>query len=147
MRIVDFNCIKCGNPLQAPEKSTRVLCSVCGTTNSPVGTFSKLKGLVEKNTIPDYDPHKGREPLYQKRENNNEEPDMEHVFDRMMKPPPNEGEEDQAKKPGLAMTALFLLMPLVMIASEMFNIPGILIFAAAAVIFAIFIASKKMKQQ
>jgi LSD1 subclass zinc finger protein len=143
MRIVDFNCIKCGNPLQAPEKSTRVLCSVCGTTNSPGGTFSKLKGLVEKNTIPAVNPYERREPAYHKKWDKNEELDAESIFDQIMKNPPAESEQQQTKKPGLAMTALFLLMPLVMIISEMFNIPAIFIIAAAAVFFAIFIASKK----
>lgn len=143
MRIVDFNCIKCGNHLQAPEKSTRVLCSVCGTTNSPGGTFSRLKGLVEKNTIPAVDPYAGRGPVYNKKGEMNEEPDTESIFDQIMKNPPAEGEQNQTKKPGLAMTAIFLLMPLVMIISEMFNIPGIIIIAAVAVFFAIFIASKR----
>lgn len=143
MRIVDFNCIKCGNPLQAPEKSTRVLCSVCGTTNSPGGTFSKLKGLVEKNTIPGVDPYAGRGPVYNKKRDMNDDTDADSIFEQIMKNPPAEGEDKASNKPGLAMTALFVLMPLIMIISEMFNIPAILIIAAAAVFFAVFIASKR----
>ena len=145
MRIVDFNCIKCGNPLQAPEKSTRVLCSVCGTTNSPGGTLSKLKGLVEKNRIPAVDPYAGREPVYKKKGEMNDDPDAESIFEQIMKNPPAEGEQNASKKPGLAMTALFVLMPMLMIISEMFKIPPVLIIAVVAVFFAVFIASKRKK--
>jgi len=143
MRVVNFNCIKCGNPLQAPEKSARVLCAVCGTTNSPGGTFTKLKGLMEKNTIPGVDPYANKDPVYNKKRNMGEEPDAGSIFGQIMKNPPSEGEEKAAKKPGLAMTALFVLMPLVMIISEIFKIPAIVIIATIAVIFAVFIAFKR----
>lgn len=143
MRVVNFNCIKCGNPLQAPEKSTRVLCAVCGTTNSPGGTFTKLKGLVEKNTIPGVDPYANREPVSYKKGNMQEDLDAESIFDQIMKNPPAEEDQKTPNKPGLAMTALFVLMPMVMIISEMFKIPAIIIFATIAVIFAVYMASKK----
>jgi len=140
MKSVNFNCIKCGNPLQAPEKSERVLCAVCGTINSPGGTFAKLKALAERNTIPantDYkyeSYHTGNgmndnDPFYNDTEG--------HTF-------PDE-EQKSTNKRGLGLTAIFVLMPVIIMISELLKIPSIIILAAAAVIFAVFIASKRKK--
>lgn len=140
MKSVNFNCIKCGYTLQAPEQSTRVLCPACGTTNSPGGTFAKLKALAEKNTIPGqtdykYDSYKNRNSMD---ENNPfyDEPEG-HTF-------PDE-EQPSSNKKGIGITALFVLMPVIIMISEFLKIPPVIILAAAAVIFALFIASKKKK--
>lgn len=141
MRVVDFNCIKCGNPLQAPEKSKRVLCSVCGTTNSPSGTLSRLKGLVEKNRMP----HTG---LYSS--NKHPETMKERTSDDLPfglgdnHALPDEVEKNSGKR-NIGLTAVFFLMPVIIMVAEVIDIPPVIILAAAAVIFAVFIASKKKK--
>jgi LSD1 subclass zinc finger protein len=140
MKSVNFNCIKCGNPMQAPEKSERVLCAVCGTTNSPGGTFAKLKALTEKHTIPANTAYKyeSHQPEKGMNEDNPFFEDSEgHTF-------PDEEQKIPSKR-GLGLTAIFVLMPIVIMISELLKIPPIIIMAAAAVIFVLFIASKRKK--
>jgi LSD1 subclass zinc finger protein len=140
MKSINFNCIKCGNPMQAPEKSERVLCAVCGTTNSPGGTFAKLKALTEKSTIPANTDYK-YESYQSGREMNDDNPFYEapegHTF-------PDE-EQKVPNKRGLGLTAIFVLMPVVIMISELLKIPPIIILAAAAVIFVLFIKNKIKK--
>jgi LSD1 subclass zinc finger protein len=141
MKSVNFNCIKCGNPMQAPEKSERVLCAVCGTTNSPGGTFAKLKALAEKNTMAGSPGYKQREyPI---------DPDYtsedDSVFGEIEERTFPEEEQKSTNKRGLGLTAIFVLMPVVIMISELLKIPPVIIMAAAAVIFALFVASKRKK--
>lgn len=141
MRVVDFNCIKCGNLLQAPEESKRVLCSVCGTTNSPGGTLSRLKALVGKTQMPgtgSYSSYKYPEKIEDQTADDFSSGEMEgHPF-------PEEVQNSSGKR-GLGLTAVFVLMPVILMVAEIIDIPPVFILAAAAVIFVVFIAAKRKK--
>lgn len=141
MRVVDFNCIKCGNPLQAPEKSERVLCAVCGTTNSPGGALAKLKGLIEKSTMSStgsYGSHNFPERV-------EDQPVDDPFFGQTEGHTlPDEADKTPGKR-NLGLTAILLLMPVIIMVSEQFGISSKIVLALVAVIFIVFIASKGKK--
>ena len=54
-------------------------------------------------------------------------------------------EQKVPNKRGLGLTAIFVLMPVVIMISELLKIPPVIILAAAAVIFVLFIKNKIKK--